>query len=174
MPESTRPFIPMKSSSSLLRFRAAVAALLFSAAIPATLRAEEKTPAPAVPAPVHSATAAADRAPVDPKLKETLKLTDAQWSQVEAILNEKETRIRKESDRHFAAHRLIGSQTDAKLAELLTEEQMASYFTSARKWDADLGPHLAEVDADRLKSIQDEIRRRRDLRQQNKESSEMK
>lgn len=153
----------MKSLNLRFRFPAAIGALFCCAAIAAMLHAEEKAKEPAVSASALAEPVVTAPASVDPKLKEALKLTDEQWPQFEAILLEKETRNRGELERHFAAQRVISSETDAKLAAVLTEEQVTAYFATERKGSMD-----------RLNSIAAEIRKRRDLRQQGKEPADKK
>ncbi len=134
---------------------------MFAALLPIAWCAEEKIKE----AGASTAASAESTVPVppvvDPKLRESLKLTDAQWLLVEPILVAKETKVRAELDRHLAAQRVISSQVDAKLAEVLTEEQLTAYFATERKGSAE-----------RLSAIAAEIRKRRELRQSAKESSE--
>lgn len=153
----------MKSLNLRFLFPAAIGALFFCAVIAAISHADEKGKESAVPASAPAATAATAPTSVDPKLKEMLKLTDEQWSQFETILMEKETRSRAELDRHSAVLRVISSETDAKLAKVLTEEQVAAYFATERKGNID-----------RLNSIAVEIHKRRELRQQGKDSGDKK
>lgn len=147
----------MKSSPRRFLLSAACRTLFFAALVPAAFGAEEKVEEPVAPASVEATLVSSPR--IDSKLKERLGLTDAQWAQLEAILVAKETRYRAEMDRHMVALRVLSSQTDAKLAEVLSEEQLTAYFSSERKGSNE-----------RLSAIAAEIRKRRELRETGKEA----